>query len=259
MLRSLIADDESPARQRLRRLLEAEADVVVVGEAADGVSALEQIALAAPDVLFLDIQMPELDGLGVASALAQSEGEQPLIIFVTAYDEHALAAFELSALDYLVKPVHEQRLAAALAKARKSLAARAGEVRARAAAGLAALLAQLQGPAAVRRMAVRSGAKFIVFDPDSVYGIFSRDHYSALLLEARELLADDSLEKLARRFDAAQFVRVHRGAIINLARLRELVREGDRRYVAVLSDAAATRVPVSRERLAALKSALGIE
>jgi DNA-binding LytR/AlgR family response regulator len=262
MLRCFIADDEALARQRLKYLLEAEADVSIVGEAGDGVTTLEQVALSTPDVVLLDIQMPVLDGLGVAAALRDGDG--PLIIFVTAYDEHALAAFELSALDYLVKPVNPERLRVALAKARKAsgpaLAPAAAERRDQ---GLALLLDKLSTAHAPRRMAVRSGSKFIVFDPGAVYGIFSRDHYSVILLDGRELLADDPLERLEQRFttgrDGTQFVRVHRGAIINLTRLRELVREGDRRYVAVLSDSAGTRVAVSRERLAALKAALGLE
>ncbi len=254
MLRCLIADDEAPARQRLRRLLEAEPDVLVVADASDGVSALERVAEHEPHLLLLDIQMPELDGLGVAAALQSGAG--PAVVFVTAYDEHALAAFDLCAVDYLVKPIEAGRLRAALAKVRRwsGSSAPADTL----GPGLAMLAAKLSAPNAPRRMAVRSGAKFIVFDPSAVYGVFSRDHYSVVVLEGGELLADDPLEQLARRFDPAQFVRVHRGALINLARLRELVREGDRRYVAVLADSAATRVPISRERLATLKSALGL-
>ena len=108
-------------------------------------------------------------------------------------------------------------------------------------------------------LAERTVLRFIVFDPARVHGIVARDHYSLILLDQQELLVDDSLDQLARRFDAAQFLRVHRSAIINLAQLRELVHEGDRRYVAVLADRAGTRVPVSRERLSALRAALEID
>ena len=119
MLSCFIADDEPLARDRLRRLLARRTDVHVVGEAGDGLSTLEQVAVCTPDVLLLDIQMPELDGLAVASELAAS-GAGPAVIFVTAYDEHALAAFEVAALDYLVKPVGAERLDAALARARRA-------------------------------------------------------------------------------------------------------------------------------------------
>ena len=243
-LTCLVVDDEPPARQRLRRLLEAIEGLTIVGEADNGVAALEQIAALQPAVVFLDIEMPELDGLGVAAALS---GGKPAIVFVTAYDEHALRAFELSAVDYVVKPVHAERLAAAVDKVR----ARRG-----AALDLGALLGKL-GPRP-RRMAVRCGAKYVVFDPERVCAIVAKDDYSAILVDGKELLADEPLDELMRRLDASQLLRVHRSAIVNLAFLRELVNDGDRRYVAVLSDAAATRVPVSRERLPALKAALGL-
>jgi two-component system LytT family response regulator len=105
---------------------------------------------------------------------------------------------------------------------------------------------------------VRCGAKLLVFDPSRAHALVARDHYSAILTDDAELLADEPLERLALRFDSGLFLRVHRSAFINLSLLRELVHEGDRRYVAVLSDAAATRIPVSRERLPALKAALGL-
>jgi two-component system, LytTR family, response regulator len=250
MLRCFIADDEAPARERLRRLLASLEGVSIVGEAGDGLQTLEQVTATSPDVLFLDIDMPELDGLGVAEALPETG---PAVIFVTAYEGHALRAFELAALDYLVKPVSLERLEAAVARAR---------ARGRARPDLTLLSSQLAQAGARRplqRLAVRCGARFIVFDPAQVHAILARDHYAALLCGEAELLSDDSLEVIGRRFDPAQFLRVHRSAIINITSLRELVHEGDRRYFAVLSDRAATRVPVSRERLASLKAALGIE
>jgi len=255
VLRCFIADDEPLARDRLRRLLAQRADVTVVGEAGDGLSALTELAACTPDVVLLDIQMPELDGLAVAAELAVS-GASPAVIFVTAYDEHALAAFEVAALDYLVKPVSEERLDAALARARRARASSAPAQQLP--EQLSTLLARLGPAAAPRRMAVRCGAKLVVFDPSRAHALVARDHYSAILTDGGELLADDPLERLARRFDSSLFLRVHRSAFINLSLLRELVHEGDRRYVAVLGDAAATRIPISRERLPALKAALGL-
>jgi two-component system, LytTR family, response regulator len=247
MLRCFIADDEAPARQRLRRLLASFEEVTVVGEAADGVSTLEAVSAEKPDVLLLDIDMPELDGLAVAAALPIGA---PAIVFVTAYDEHALKAFELSAVDYLVKPVSRERLQAALGKASRQRGS---------AVDMTSLLAQLDVLRPLRRMAVRCGAKFVVFDPARVHAILARDHYSTILCGDAELLSDDPLDSLASRFDNKQFIRVHRSALINLSSLRELVHTGDRRYVAVLSDPAGSRVPVSRERLAGLKTALGLD
>jgi DNA-binding LytR/AlgR family response regulator len=242
-LTCLLVDDEAPARQRLRRMIEAIEGLQILGEADNGVAALEQIALHKPAIVFLDIEMPELDGLGVAAALPSGG---PAIVFVTAYDEHALKAFELAAVDYVVKPVQAERLSAAVDR-----------VRARGGKGVA--LAQVMSTLKPRRMAVRCGAKFVVFDPERVCAVLSKDHYSAILVDGKELLADDPLDELARRLGSPQLLRVHRGAIVNLDFLRELVHEGDRRYVAVLSDAAGTRVQVSRERLPALKAALGLD
>jgi two-component system LytT family response regulator len=248
VIRCLLVDDEAPARQRLRRLLGRLADVEVVGEADGGAAALDRIAALEPDLVLLDIDMPELDGLDVAAALPPGG---PAIVFATAYDEHALRAFELAAVDYLVKPVSRERLAAALDKVRARRAPEVGP-------DLAGLLARLAPERAVRRMAVRCGARYLVFDPARVSAIVARDHYSAILVDGRELLADDPLDALGARLDPRQFLRVHRGAILNLAFLRELVHEGDRRYVAVLADPGATRLPISRERLPAVKAALGL-
>jgi len=234
----LIVDDEAPARDRMRRMVGAVDGFSVIGEAGDGVTALEQCAALRPDLVLLDIDMPELDGLGVAAALGE---RGPAIVFVTAYDEHALKAFELAAVDYLVKPVAKERLAAALEKVRTRREP------------------QIQLAGRPTRMAVKCGAKFIVFDPLRVCAVISRDHYSAILVDGKELLADDPLDELCRRFGTDGFLRVHRGAMINVAFLRELVHEGDRRYIAVLSDPEQTRVPISRERLPSVKAALGID
>jgi two-component system LytT family response regulator len=260
-LTCLIVDDEAPARQRLRRLLDDLEGLNVVGEAGNGVEALEQAAALRPQLIFLDIEMPELDGLGVAAALAADSRRRaardgataggangPTVVFVTAYDQHALRVFELSAVDYVIKPVRSERLAAAVDKVR----ARGGTP-----VDLGALLSKLPPPP-TRRMAVRSGARFVVFDPERVCAILARDDYSAILVDGKELLSDEPLDELQRRLGATQLLRVHRSAIVNLSFLRELVHEGDRRYVAVLSDPGATRVAVSRERLPALKAALGL-
>jgi two-component system LytT family response regulator len=244
-LRCFVVDDEAPARARLKRLL-AEANVEVVGEAGDGLRALEQILDVRPDVVLLDIEMPELNGLGVASALPP---DGPAVIFVTAYDAHALKAFEVSAIDYLVKPVHPERLHSALARVRRPHRFSPKEV--------ATLAAQL-GAGALRRMAVRCGARFVVFDPARASAVVSRDHYSAILVDGKELLADDSLDVLGAKLDPQRFLRIHRGAIVNLAFLKELVHEGDRRYQAVLTEPTGVRLPVSRERLPELRARLGL-
>ena len=244
-IRALLVDDEAPARERLRRLLGVHSDVECVGEAGDGLLALSMIEQLQPDVVFADIQMPELDGLCMAEAIPKGG---PAIIFATAFDEHAIRAFELAAVDYLLKPIKKERLAAALERLRARAFGGADVAR--------AVLAKLQPP--TRKLAVRCGSKYVVFDPARVAAVIAQDHYASILVEGRELLSDDSLDKLMDRLDDGRFVRVHRGAIINLNFVRELQQEGDRKYVALLSDAAGTRVPISRERLEEVKSRFGL-
>jgi two-component system LytT family response regulator len=238
-LRVLLVDDEAPARARLRRLLEATGRVEIVGEAGNGEEALEATARLAPDALFLDVQMPELDGFGVAQALG---ADGPRVVFATAYDEFALKAFDAAAVDYLVKPIAAERLHEALRKL---------ESFAKTPAGQASL------PSRSSKLAIRTGSKFVVFEPAQVTAVVARDHYAGVLVNGRELLSDDSLEAMEKRLPSDRFFRIHRGAIINLDFLRELDREGDRKYAAVLSDSAKTRLPVSRDRLNELRERLG--
>jgi two-component system, LytTR family, response regulator len=245
MLRVLLVDDETPARDRLRRLLVEHADVTCVGEASNGLEALEKIESLAPDLVFLDIQMPELDGLAVAAAIPKPG---PTVIFATAFDQHAIRAFELAVVDYLLKPIAKDRLAESLVRARSSRAPAVDVAR--------AVLATLKPKN--RKMAVRSGAKYVVFDTERIVAVLARDHYSMILVDGRELLSDDPLDKLMEQLDEAQFLRVHRGAILNVGSVQELHKEGDRKYVACLSDAARTQVPISRDKLDELKSRLGI-
>ncbi len=245
MLRTLLVDDEAPARSRLRRLRADHPDVVCVGEAADGVDALGKIRELEPDLILLDIQMPELDGLSVASALAEPG---PRVVFVTAYDAHALRAFELAAVDYLLKPVSKERLAAALARVRCAARSPAQEARA-VNSGIAAKS---------RRMAVRTGSKYVVFDVEHIAAILSQDHYAAIWVDGKELLSDEPLDRLMLRLDGTQFLRVHRGAILNLNYLSELLQEGDRKYVARVAGCPSLCVPISRDRLEELRKRLGL-
>jgi two-component system LytT family response regulator len=245
MMRALIVDDEQPARQRLSRLLEVFDDISVVGEAGNGVEALEQVRRLAPDVAFLDIEMPELNGLEAAQALGP---DGPAIVFVTAYDEYAVKAFDAAAVDYLVKPVCPSRLAKAVERVKRQR---------QRAPDLKALLAHLDNRPPTR-FAVRVGGKFDVLDVREVSAVLATDHYATIVCGEDEFLSEESLDALAQRLDPHEFVRVHRGAIVNLAFLSRLERKGDRKYLAVLSDAKKTRVAVSRDRLPQLKQRLGL-
>jgi DNA-binding LytR/AlgR family response regulator len=190
--------------------------------------------------------MPEVDGLSVAAALPKPG---PAVVFATAFDEHAIRAFEVAAVDYLLKPVTKNRLAVALDRLRSRSPYATDAVH--------AAMARLQ--ARPRKMAVRCGAAYVVFDPERVSAILARDHYASILVDDRELLSDDSLDRFMGRLDETRFVRVHRSAIVNVGFVRELHQEGDRKYVAILSDPSGTRVPISRDRLDEVKRRLGVD
>jgi DNA-binding LytR/AlgR family response regulator len=189
--------------------------------------------------------MPEMDGLEVAASIARPG---PAVIFATAYDAHAVKAFELAAVDYLLKPIAKDRLNAALLRARTHRGNGADLAR--------AVVAQMAGRNL--RMAVRSGAKYVVFETSRVAAILAQDHYATIFVDGREHLSEEPLDRLMERLDGNTFMRVHRGAILNVTLVTELHQEGDRKYVAVLSGLTGTRVPVSRERLDELKARLGV-
>lgn len=212
MIRTLVIDDEQPARERLKQLLGAHADVEIVGEADDGVQAAEKIAELSPDLVLLDIQMPGASGLDVAASLGRP---RPAVIFCTAYDQYAVDAFELSALDYLLKPVNRARLAAALDRVRSSSSnVTAGRDRA------IEQLTRASGLAPTRFLA-RRGNRFRVVPSSEVVAFTFVDGVTHLLTAAEQLSMQPTLASLARRLDADSFFQVSRNAIIRLDAVKE--------------------------------------
>ncbi len=212
MIRTILIDDEQPARERLRQLLAAHPDVQVVGEAEDGVQAIETIAELTPDLVLLDIQMPGASGLDVAASLGTP---RPAVIFCTAFDQYAVDAFELSALDYLLKPVNRARLAAALDRVR-SASAKAPARRDRELEGLA----RAKGLAPTRFLA-RRGARFRVVPAHEVVAFTFIDGITHLLTTTEQLTMQPTLAALVRRLDPDQFFQVSRTAIIRLDAVKE--------------------------------------
>ncbi len=210
MIRTLLIDDEQPARERLRQLLTAHPDVEVVGEAEDGLQAAERIAELTPDLVLLDIQMPGASGLDVAASLGKP---RPAVIFCTAFDQYAVDAFELSALDYLLKPVNRARLAAALDRVRTAGAPH-GRDRA---------LEQLSHAAglAPTRFLARRGARFRVVPVAEVVAFTFVDGVTHLVTATEQLSMQPTLAALARRLDDRRFFQVSRTAIIRLDAVKE--------------------------------------
>ncbi len=264
-IRALIVDDEPLARRGVRQLLAAHPDIAVVGECRNGREALRALATLAPDLVFLDIQMPGLDGLGVIRM--HGVERMPAVVFVTAHDEFAVRAFETHALDYLVKPLSEARFRATIARVRERM-------RMTDAVALAGRLSALLGSEAVgssrmgqdpgtpagaggsNRIAVPTEAGQLLIDPAEIDWIEAEDYYSGIHAKGKRYRIRESLSALESRLDPARFVRVHRSAIVRLEQVRELTVDGsvDREAVVVLRDG--TRLPVSRRRLAQVKALL---
>ena len=210
MIRTLLVDDEQPARERLRQLLGAHADIEVVGDAEDGIQAAEKIAELTPDLVLLDIQMPGASGLDVAASLGRP---RPAVIFCTAYDQYAVDAFELSATDYLLKPVNRARLAASLERVR---AARPAGSRDRA----LEQIAHAKGMAPTRFLA-RRGARFRVVPAGEVIAFTFVDGITHLITASEQLTMQPTLAALAHRLDPSTFFQVSRSVIIRLDSVRE--------------------------------------
>ncbi len=234
-IRTLIVDDEPLARDRLDQLLQDEPEIEIVGKCGDGREAVAAIEKARPDLVFLDVQMPELDGFGVLEALGP--GSMPVIVFVTAYDQFALRAFEVHAVDYLLKPFDRERFQKALRRAVEQVGNRAGGAILR---RQSALLAGLQSS----QLVVRSGGQVVRVKLDEIDWIGSADNYAELHVGAKSHLLRETLGALETRLAPESFVRISRSAIVNKQRIKELRRLFYGGYELVLRDG--TRLTLSR-------------
>ena len=236
-LRVLLVDDEPLARRRLRRQLAGEPDVEVVGECGTGAEAVAEIARSAPDLVLLDVQMPELDGFGVVEHLGPSS--LPLVVFVTAYDEYAVRAFDAAALDYLVKPVRRARLRTALARTRERIALRAAAAGTKAAAPTTA--PEREGPPAPAtpssdHLLVDRGRYMEVVDVDAIDWVEAADNHVVVHVGKERHRFRRTMEQVLERLPADRFVRVHRSTIVNLSRVRQVHAWFHGGYLLVLAD-----------------------
>jgi two-component system LytT family response regulator len=215
------------------------------------VEALETIARTPLDLIFLDVQMPELDGIAVAGALAEQAG--PAVVFVTAYSEHAVRAFELNAVDYLLKPFDRERFSAALARARARRATGEREELSRRLAAVLAELRRAQGPA--QRVLIKSDGRIRFVPVGDIDWIEAADNYVRLHAGAERHLLRETMASLEARLDPARFVRIHRSAIVNLAKIRELQATFNGEYAVFLHSG--VKLTLSRGYRDALRARLG--
>ena len=247
-IKTIIVDDEPLARRGLRQMLAPLSDFKVIAEARNGVEAISVVRSLHPDLLFLDVQMPEPDGFGVLTEIGPSL--MPLVIFVTAYDEFAVRAFDAHALDYLVKPIQERRFTEAIERVRERIRSNEALAMSR---RLAELLEAQNREVLKHRLVVPTTSGELLLDASEIDWIEADDYYAAIHAGKRRHLIRESLSSLEARLDAAQFVRTHRSAIVNIARVRE-VRNETAEMVLVLRDGQC--VPVSRRRREFLRERL---
>jgi two-component system LytT family response regulator len=246
-LRALIVDDEPLARRRIRSLLQDGAELEVVGECADGRQAITAIRSQNPQLLFLDVQLPELDGFGVLQALEPSE--MPAVVFMTSYDQRALRTFQAHGLDYLVKPFDRARVEAAVIGARARLNGRPDETFNP--AFLSMLRDMTTKPMPIERFRVRARGRVLLLRAEEVDWIDGRGNYAQLHIGGEVHRLRERLKELERELDPGRFLRVHRSRIVNVDRVRELRQTPQRQYRVVLSDG--TELPSSRSYQTRLK------
>lgn len=255
-LRAIVVDDEPAARRGIRLLLERDAELTVIGEAATGPEAAELMRRERPDLAFLDVQMPGGSGFDALRELAPEE--RPVVVFVTAYDEHALRAFEVHAVDYLLKPFDDARFAAALARVKDEVRRRRSD---RVNARLTQLLELLQHadvPAAsaaapADRILIRSSGEIFFLKSDEIDWIEAEGDYMKFHAAGRAHLMRETMARLEARLDPARFVRIHRSTIVNIDRVQKLSPSFGGEYAVMLRDG--TRLKLSRgyhERIARL-------
>lgn len=231
---TLIVDDEPLARANIAALLRADPEIVVLGECASGEEAVKTVRQLRPSLLFLDVQMPDCDGFGVLEALGSDV--PPAIVFVTAYDQYALKAFEAEALDYLLKPYDNPRFFRVLSRAKASLTHRPVEQR------------------RLERIMVRNAGRISFLRAEEIDWIEAADYYACLHTGGKSHLLRRSMADLERDLEPESFCRIHRSTIVNLARVRDLFSDGSGDYEVVLHDE--TRLTVSRGYREKLQTAI---
>jgi two-component system, LytTR family, response regulator len=231
-LRAIVADDEPLARERIRTLLEAVGDIEIVAECGDGKAVVEAIETLKPDVVFLDVQMPELDGFAVVEAVGIPQ--MPAVVFVTAYDQYALQAFEAHAVDYLLKPYDQERFSRALERARSQVQRlRSGELDQR----LRELVGSLAGRAGyLERIVVRTGARLVFLRVDEIDWMDAEGNYIRLHSGRKSHLVRETMSGMEAKLDPSRFIRIHRSTIVNIDRIREMESLFQGEYVVILHD-----------------------
>ena len=249
----LVVDDEPLAREKIRRMAKDDPEVRIVGECTNGAEAIEAVQALAPDLLLLDVQMPEVGGFAVLEALRSNGGHVPPVIFITAYDHYAVRAFEVHALDYLLKPFDRDRFRAAIERAKKTVRreqAPALDER------IVALLEQLRGQQRYQeRLVVKTGGRVFFLNTDEVDWVEAEGNYVSIHTGKKSYLLRETISSLEAQLDPKKFIRIHRSSIVNINRIKELQPWSHGEYHVILQDG--TQLTLSRSYREKLQSALG--
>lgn len=263
MLKVFIVDDETPAREELRYLLQQFADVQIVGEAASGEEALEIVPDAEPDAVFMDIHLHDRDGVDVAQEITALMAKPPIIIFASAYEIHAVRAFETEATDYIVKPIHEQRLEKTINRLRKRITQENPYVAEQETEHLeleqrlATLLQNVLIDQQPRRIPVEKNGKILLIDTAEIIYATVDGRYASIFTESEKYATSFTLQELEMRLPCQQFYRTHRAFIVNLSRTAELVPWFKGSVYLIMGDRERTEVPISRTAVREVKRRLG--
>jgi two-component system LytT family response regulator/two-component system response regulator LytT len=245
---AIIADDEQLAREELRFLLNEIGDVEVIGMAANGIEAFDLIQKLDPALAFLDIQMPGLDGLGVVRRLKDGAIDLPHIVFSTAFEEHAVEAFRLQAMDYILKPVEKERLEETVERARRMVGDRITEP-----------LPAAPRPAVFTKLVVKSGARNLIVDPqEMIYATIEDGVITLVTVQAEGQSSFRTLEELQSALDPDLFWRAHRSYVVNVNRIREVVPWFKSTYQLKMDDKKGSEIPVSRMQSRRLREMLNL-
>ncbi|HYA97331.1 MAG TPA: LytTR family DNA-binding domain-containing protein [Methylomirabilota bacterium] len=255
-INTIIVDDEKPARDELVFLLKAFPEVQVVGQGKNGVEAVALIKEHSPDLVFLDVKMPGLDGFGVLKKLVERKVKVPHVVFATAFDHYAVAAFEVNAVDYVLKPFDKGRVAKAIARARKEIETHTAtaERLERLVNQLGAASQQLQQPAQPAKLLVKSQQRLLLVDSEDV--IFASIEGGTISVSGREVEGTSNyrtLEELHAALDADEFWRPHRSYLVNIHHIKEVVPWFKSSYMLKMSDKKQTEIPVSRAQTKRLR------
>ncbi len=247
-IKAVIIEDEMPARELLKAYLAKESDIEIAEECENGFEGIKAIAKHHPDLIFLDVQMPKLTGFEMLELL----DEFPQIIFTTAYDQYAIKAFELNAVDYLMKPFSKERFSQAIEKARKRISDKENSE-----TTVKTLVKKVKEEAGtIDRIFVKTGSRIDVIPVSEIIRIDAQDDYAEIITKNKSYLKKETMNFLEKNLPRANFIRVHRSSIINSDYMEKIEKYGKESYIVVLKDG--SRVNVSKSRIKELRSTLGI-